>query len=303
MKIQKARKGDSMPKTTKGGRNALAFILAFAVAFLLFGGVMVWMMLDWWKPTAAPQDTTPTTVTVTTPVIKADRRMLLITEDGGEVRGFTVLSFESAMARVRVVPVPRETVVTVGTEETRLFELYRNGDVAAVSGTISSLLGWDIPHYAVITYGNLEQLVTYLNQGLIFTLTETVSYPAPGGGTVTMREGARTLSATQVTALLRYDSWHGGRRARANIHGEIAAALLDQYFVAARFDENDSGFRKFISLTRSNILASDYAEARADLVALARRNHFDISTVLPLTGEFIGVGDAMRFEAAERPLG
>ncbi len=293
-----------MAKSTEGGRGALAFIITFVAAFLLFGGVMVWMMLDWWKPTATPQETTPTTtVTEVTPVAKTDRRVLLITEDGGEARGFTVLSFESAMARVRAIPVPRETAITVGTEEKRLFELYRNGDVAAVSSAIGTLLGWEIPHYAVITYGNLEQLVTYLNEGLIFTLTETVSYPAPGGGTVTMREGARTLSATQVTALLRYDSWHGGRRARANIHGEIAAALLDQYFVAARFDENDSGFRKFISLTRSNILASDYAEARADLVALARRNHFDISTVVPPAGEFIGVGEAMRFEAAEKPLG
>ncbi len=293
-----------MAKATSGGRGALAFIITFVTALLLFGGVMVWMMLDWWKPTAAPQETIPTTtVTTIAPVVKADRRMLLVTEDGGEARGFTVLSFEAKMARVRAVPVPRETVVTVGTEQTRLFELYRNGNVAAVSNAIGGLLGWEIPHYAVITYGNLEQLVTYLNEGVIFTLTETVSYPAAGGGTITMREGTRTLSAAQVTDLLRYDSWHGGRRTRANIHGEIWAALLDQYFVTARFDENDSGFRKFISLTRSNMLASDYAEARDDLLTLARRNQFNISTVIPPAGEFIGVGDAMRFEAAEKPMG
>ena len=294
-----------MSKKTSSGRSALAFIITFAVAFLLFFGVMVWMMLDWWEPTKAPQETTPTTTTapIITPVTKPDRHMLLIAEDGGEARGFTVLSFEPAMARVRVVPIPRETVVTIGTDEQRLFQLYQNGSVTEVCRAIGQLLGWDIPHYAVMTYGNLEQLVTYLNSGVIFTLTETVSYPAPGGGTVTMREGARTLSASQVTDLLRYDKWHGGRRARATIHGDIWAALLDQYFVVGRFDENDSGFRKFISLTRSNILASDYTDARADLLSLARRNSFDICTVISPAGEFIGVGDAMRFEMADKPLG
>lgn len=292
-----------MAKTTSDGRGALAFIITFVAVFVLVGGVMVWLMLDRWNTTSSPQETTPTTSTTPPPAIKEDRRLLIITEDGGEAQGFTVLSFEPTIGRVRAVPVPRETVMTAGTQEVRLFEMYRRGDVAAVSDAIGQLLGWDIPHYAVMTYGNLERLVTYLNEGVIYTLTETVSYPAPGGGTITLREGVRTLSATQVTDLLRYDAWHGGRRTRANIHGDIWAAILNQYFVTGRFDENDSGFNTFISLTRSNILVSDYAQARADLLFLARRNDYHISTVVPPAGEFIGVGDAMRFEAAENPLG
>lgn len=293
-----------MAKTTSEGRGALAFIITFIVAFLLFGGVMVWMMWDWWKPTSLPEEPTPTTApTVITPAVKEDRRLLLIAEDGGEAQGFTVLSFEPTMVRVRTIPVPRETVVTVGTQEMRLFELYRHNGVQAVSDAVGTLLDMDIPHYAVMTYGNLEQLVTYLNEGVLFRLTETVSYPAPGGGTVTLREGARTLSATQVTDLMRYDAWHGGRRARATVHGDIWAAVINQYFVVGRFDDSDSGFKTFISLARSNILASDFAEARADLLAMARRNDFDIATVASVQGEFIGVGEAMRFEAAEKPLG
>lgn len=292
-----------MAKTRRAGRGALAFLITFLTALVLFGAVAAWMMLDWWNPTDTQPSPTPATPTTVTPVPKADRRLLLITEDAGEARGFVVVSMEQTMERVRVVPVPRETVITVGTEETRLFELYRSGDLPAIRDAVGAMLGWDIPHYAVMSYANLEQFVTYLNDGLIFTLTETVSYQAAGGGTVTMREGARTLSSSQVTDLLRYESWHGGRRARANVHGEIVAALFDQYFVRARFDENDSTFKTFISLTRSNILASDYAEARDDLVALARRNTFNISTVLPPAGEFIGVGEVMRFEAAQNPLG
>ena len=292
-----------MAKTTSDGRGALAFIITFAVVFVALGGVLVWMILDWWTPSPSPQPNDTTTQTTLPPAVKEDRRMLIITEDGGEAQGFVVLSFEPTIGRVQVVPVPRETVMTTGTQEVRLFEMYRRGDVTAVSRAIGQLLGWDIPHYAVMTYSNLEQLVTYLNEGVIYTLTETVSYPAPGGGTVTLREGARTLSATQVTDLLRYEAWHGGRRTRADIQGDMWAAILNQYFVIGRFDENDSGFKTFISLTRSNLLASDYAQARTDLMALARRNEFNISTVVPPDGEFIGVGDAMRFEAVENAAG
>ena len=124
-----------MAKTTSDGRGALAFIITFVAVFVLVGGVMVWLMLDRWNTTSSPQETTPASTTPP-PAIKDDRRLLIITEDGGEAQGFTVLSFEPTIGRVRAVPVPRETVMTAGTQEVRLFEMYRCGDVAAVSDAI-----------------------------------------------------------------------------------------------------------------------------------------------------------------------
>ncbi len=290
-----------MTQKRKGGRSGLAFLLTFVFALALFGGLTTWVIMDVWNPKAP---LTPSAPTTTAPPVTTQKemRMLLITEDGGEAQGFVALSIEPQMGRVRVVPVPRETAVTVGTEQLRLFEWYRTADLTAVSAAVGNLLGWELSHHAVLSYHALTELVTYLNEGVIYTLTENISYQNAVGTTVSMAAGARTLSAVQVPDLLRYDGWHGGRRARANVQGDIVAALFDQYFTASRFNAKDSDFKTFISLTRSNILTSDYAVVRETLLQLARRNSFDISTVTPPKGEFVGVGEATRFEMASNPL-
>ncbi len=289
-------------KKQQSSRNGLTFLLTFLVALMLFGGLTAWVLIDVWDPAAAPSPTAPTTATTQPTTVRKDLRMLLITEDGGEAQGFVAISVEPQMGRVRVVPVPRETAVTAGTEQTRLFERYRSTDLATLTAEVGTLLQWDISHYAVISYHALTQFVTYLNEGVIYTLTENISYQNAVGTTVNMAAGARTLSATQVPDVLRYDAWHGGRRARANAQGDIVAALFNQYFTAGRLDGKDADFKTFITLTRSNIMTSDYVNAADTLLAVARRNSFDISTVTPPKGEFIGVGDAMRFEIAEKPL-
>jgi len=292
-----------MAKKRQKRRSGSAFLLTFLIALVLFGGLSAWVMIDLLAPADTPTPTAPTTTTAPPVTEHKDLRMLLITEDAGEAQGFVVISIETQMGRVRVVPLPRETTVTTGTEQVRLFEWYRTADLDAVTAGVGDLLDWDLSCYAVMSYHALTQFVTYLNEGVIYTLDENISYTNSVGTTVKMAAGARTLSASQVSDLLRYNAWHGGRRARANVQGDITAALFDQYFTAPRFDEQDSDFKKFISLTRSNILTSDYVTARESLLSVARRNSFDISKVTPPKGEFIGVGEAMRFEIAEKPLG
>lgn len=277
------------------------FLVTFLATLLLFGGMMALVLKDLWQPQADPVPTAPTT-TARPATSREDRRLLLITEDGGEAQGFVAISIEPAMGRVRVVPIPRETVVTVGTEDLRLFEWYHTADLSALTAATGERIGWDLPHYAVISYDNLSAMVTHLNNGVIYDLTEPITYTTETGVTVTMQPGARTLSSTQVIDLLRYDAWHGGRRARANVQGEIVAALFDQYFTASRFGDDDGDFQTFVSLSRSNILTSDFAVAKEDMLALSRRNSFDISTLKVPGGEFIGTGEAMRFEMAEAPL-
>ena len=289
-----------MAKKRREYRGGTLFLISFLSALVLFGSIMTVVLIDQWQPAAPATPTTPTTTRRPSAAREA-RRLLLITEENGEAQGFVALSIEPATERVRVVPIPRETVVTVGTEQLRLFEWYRTADLTALTAATGELIGWDLPHYAVLSYHNLAALVTHLNNGVVYTLTESITYTNSAGATVTMAPGARTLSAAQVTDLLRYDAWHGGRRARANAQGDIIAALFNQYFTSSHLEE-DTDFQKFVSLSRSNLLTSDFATAQEDLLLLARRNTFDISKVKEPKGEFIGVGDAMRFEMAENPL-
>lgn len=288
-------------KTGRGMKSSVAFLITFLVFLVLFGGVMIWGVAEFWQQNYGTADE-PQPQPTEAPAVRPNHTLLLITEEAGGAQGFVVLSAEPALARVRVIPVPRETTVTVGVKQSRLFEMYLMDGIPAVTAQISNLLGMDIDHYAVLTYQNLQKYVTYLGDGLIYTLPENISYES-AAGTVNMKSGARTLSAAQTVDLLHYTGWHSGRRGCANAQGEIVAALIDQYFVASRFDEADTDFGTLINLVRSDILTSQFAAARDDLYALARHNERNVSVLCPPKGEFVGVGDAMRFEMAEAPLG
>lgn len=286
-------------------RSSVVFLVTFAAFLVLFGGVMIWGVSEYWRQ--SNQNETP--VTPTTPPTGAaasagfsaadTRRLLLVVEENGAAQGFVLLCAEPAAARMRATPLPRETAVLVGTTQTRLSDLYRTGGTAAVREPVEALLDTTVDHTAVITYEGIRRLVTYLGEGVIFTLPEAVNYTAADGTAVTMKSGARTLSAAQVTDLCAYDQWSGGRRMRAEMLGELTAAIINQYWRPARFDERDTDFQAIMGIWRSDILASQFAAARDGLLFLAQRNQNDICTVQKPTGEFVGAGDAVRFEWAE----
>ncbi len=289
-------------KPTRAMRSSVAFLVTFIVFLVLFGGAMAFGLSEFWRQSRQneTEPTDPIAPTSSSPgFTTADtRRLLLITEDNGAAQGFVLLSAEPASARIRATALPRETAVTVGTTQTRLFELYRTGGTAAVTERVENLLGVSVDNTAVITYEGIRRLVTYLGDGVIFTLSESVSYENADGATVTMKSGARTLSAAQVTDLLAYDGWNGGRHARARVQGEMVEAVLNQYLLPSRFDERDTDFQAIMSFWRSDILASQFASAREGLLFLARRNQNDICALTVPAGEFVGAGDAVRFETA-----
>lgn len=285
----------------KGPRSGLVFLITFILFLLIFGGVMVWGVSEFWKQTRTP---TPAAPTAPEQPAARDRthRVLVITEEGGEARGFTVLSAEGTVGRIRVIPVPRETAVADGVTQTRLFEYYKTADIAAVTDRVGELLGLSLSHYAVMTYQNLQRLIVHFGEGVIYTLGESVSYLSEGGAQVNMKAGVRTLTAAQTVELLKYTGWHSGRRGTAAVQGEILAALIDQYLVPGRFDENDTEFAALIGFCQSDLLASQFAAARGDLLAMAKINRMDVASLQFPAGEYVGVGEDMRFEMGEKPL-
>lgn len=290
-------------KKKKGSRSGLVFLVTFLLFLAVFGGVMIWGVGEYWRQTRPAENVSPS-AGEQTPAAPRDRthRVLVITEEGGEARGFTVLSAEGAAGRVRVIPVPRETAVTDGVTQTRLFEYYKTADIAAVTDRVGEMLGLSLSHYAVITYPNLRRLIGHFGEGVIYTLGEPVSYVAEGGAPVSMKAGVRTLTAAQATDLLKYTGWHSGRRGTAAVQADILAALINQYLVPGRFDENDRDFAAVIGFCQSDVLTSQFASARGDLLALAKINQMDLATVVFPHGEYVGVGDEMRFEMEDKPL-
>lgn len=300
----------SKRQSDRPGKRRISGMLVFGLTFFLFlavfGGVMLWGMAEFWRQTSAdPSSDTSSDDSTDTPVFGEEdvRNLLIITEYEGEAQGFVLVSADPARARMRAVSIPRETAAVVGTEQTRLFELYRVQDMRTVRDAVAEVLGVTVDNYAVITYANIERVISHFEAGLIFEVPENLHYShAASGYSIQLTSGAHVLTGPQTTAMLRYPLWSGGRRQEAGIQAQVIAALVNQYMTAGRVEKGPADFTALVNLVRSDIYASQYHAAKAGLDYLAKQNDGSLCSVVALAGEYVGNGDAMRFEAAEKAI-
>lgn len=225
------------------------------------------------------------------------RNLFLVTVDT-DAQGFIVVRTDPANTRIRTLAIPRETTVDVGTSQTRMFELYASGGATATRDAAAKLLGMEFQNYAVLTYSNTEKLLKKLDGGLIFTLPEDLDYQNPStGATLKLTGGSRNLTPSQVVDVMRYPNWHGGRKQQADIQAQLTAALINQYMKADRDMEAD--FNSLIGFLQTDIKVSHFVKAKAGLQYLAERNTGAICSSASLEGQYVGSGDALRFEPAD----
>mgnify|MGYP000035133944 FL=1 len=96
---------------------------------------------------------------------------------------------------------------------------------------------------------------------------------------------------------MRYPNWHGGRKQQADIQAQLTAALINQYMKADRDMEAD--FNSLIGFLQTDIKVSHFVKAKAGLQYLAERNTGAICSSASLEGQYVGSGDALRFEPAD----
>lgn len=294
------------PKRPKKRRvsGMLIFGLTFFLFLAVFGAVMLWGMAEFWRQTSVNPSSEHSSSDKASDEPSFDdadiRSLLIVTELNSQAQGFVLVSADPGASRIRAVAIPRETAVAVGTEQTRLFELYKSQDMRTVRDTVAGLLGVTVDNYAVITYSNIEKVISHFESGLIFEVPENLHYSDPGGSfSIQLTSGAHVLTGPQTTGMLRYPSWQGGRRQTAKIQAQVAAALINQYMTEGRIEKGPADFTALVNLVRSDILASQYYAAKEGLDHLARRNDGSLCSVVFLEGEYVGNGDAMRFEVAD----
>ena len=289
-------------KKKKTGRisSVLAFLLVFLLFLGVFGGLCLWAVVKINQERTTSEVTGLTSSASGITYTEEDaRNLLLITVDGTDAQGFLVIRSDPMNTRIRTLALPRETVVDVGTTDTRLFELYAAQGVGEVQKAISKLMGLEFDNYAVITYTNIEKLVTYFENGIIYTVPEDLDYKSDDNSYfIKMSGGLRTLTASQVTNVLRYPAWHGGRRQRAEVQSELFTAMINQYMTSSRANNAQEDFSYIVNLLKSDIKVSQYNEAKGGLDYLASRNTGTISAAVEVSGEYVGSGDSIRFYVA-----
>ncbi len=292
-------------KKKKKGRvsNAVVFLLAFILFLLVFGGLCLWAVVKINEERRANDSSVVSLIDSSgrgTDFDESDvRRLLIITVDDGEAQGFVAVRADPARARMGAAAFSRDMVVDYEVNEVRLFELYASKGAVVTKTALEKASGISFDNYAVIRYDNIAKAVDYFEQGLIFKLTENLNYQGDGLS-IRLDGGMKTLSASQTLDILRYPSWHGGRKQRADVQAQVTAALINQYMRASRADKADADFSALVNLVKSDILVSHYNAAKPGLTYLASRNNGDLCQVLSVEGEYQGSGDALRFYAADK---
>ncbi len=297
-----------MASPKKRKRSRISGVLAFLVTFLLFlltgGAVYLWAITEFTSP--PPASSTEESHSNTVSFDDGDVRRLLIVaidERTNSAEYFIVVTADPAGKQVQALALPRETTVSAGTQQYRLFELYAASGkgIQAVQTSVSSLLQVPIDYYATITFRNIEQLVDGFENKLIFEVPQSIVYLDPvTSATLRLTPGRAVLTGSQTAALLRYNGWQVGRRQKAEIGAQVVANLINQYLVSYRSEQGYEDFTRIINLINSNILVSDYYQAKSGLDYLAACNTNNaICRVVPPQGEFVGSGEAVRFEWAE----
>ena len=280
--------------------NAFIFVVAFLIFLLVFGGLCLWAYskINEEKLNTAPSGSSSSVSSESAAFTDEDiRNLLIVTVDGTDAQGFLAVRSDPAALKMWVLSFPRETVADVGTSEVRLYDLYKAQGITAVEDAMETISGIKFNNYAVITYANYEKVLDHFDSGLVFSVPENVNST---DSILKIDSGLRTLRSSQVTQILRYSSWKGGQKQKADIQAQVVAAMINQYMRESRAKKMDTDFNAMINLVRpSDIMISHYADAKAGLTYLAGNNDGSICQTITLDGQYQGSGDAIRYYAAD----
>ena len=172
-------------KKRKKGRvsNAVIFLLVFILFVVVFGGLCLWAVSrinSERKPMASShaEDSLSSALSFSD---EDARYLLLVTTDAGEARGFVVIYTDPAASRIRTMAVPRDTNMDVGTEQMKLYELYRQKGVQETQKLLGETLHVALSNYLVMTYEQVGKWVQYLDGGLTFDISEKLDYRSEDG--------------------------------------------------------------------------------------------------------------------------
>ena len=281
--------------------NVMVFLLAFVAFLVVFGGICLWAVVKINEERRSAESSSSASSSEEMKFEASDaRNLLIVTTDDGKAQGFVAVRADPAKSRVRALAIPRDTVVDYKTSELRLYELMEKQGITVARDALAELTGLHFDNYIVITYKNIEKLIDHFEAGVVMTLTEDLNYH-DNNKTIQIDEGLRTLSASQAVNVLRYPSWQGGRKQRADIQAQMTAALINQYMLSSREEQGDRDFSFMVNLaSKTDILVSHYSGAKAGLAFLAGKNKGDLCEVLSFPGSYQGSGSAIRYYAQDK---
>ncbi len=150
--------------------------------------------------------------------------------DGQKPAADTVLflSLDRANGRIRLLSIPRGTLVNTASGPRRLGEVYREGGAPAMIEAVRGLLGVSVHHYAAIGTAAMTQIIDALG-GVEVYVERQMDYEDPEARlAIHIPQGYQRLDGETALKFLRYRSGEFGDVGRVQRHQRFVKALYSQ---------------------------------------------------------------------------
>lgn len=233
---------------------ARAAITAFVLSVLIFCGVLA-------LPTVIDRLTPPDPTETDTSPGRTRTAVLFFRETVDRLSGAVIVTYDTRTLTVTAAGYSPDTLL----DGITLNEAYNSG------GTVyaQTLLCPEADGGLSFSLDNTAAFLVYLNGYLPLSLPEPVGL---------LPAGSNSLTALQVTDLLRYDSWSTGSAGRAEIHAAVVAALFNRYLTTER--DLEAAFRRLTALCDDRLTVSGFAAVQEELHALAAANEGQLCRVV-----------------------
>lgn len=269
------RKNKQRRKRMRRFNGVLVFTLTFLLFLFIFGGALIWWLVQEYLPGQRDAEHTPSSAVsdVAPSFSAADAvNILLITTDNDAAQGFYVVRLDPANTRVRVLAIPSEIALEQSGDTVRGDRLFAQSGRQAVRDGLQKALGLSLPYTAQISFNEFEKMVDYFENGLVFLLDEDVRYQSEDGRYSYEMEGGKNLSlnARRIVSLMRYNGWREGRRQQTLIQAQLVSAMINQYMTDMRSLQTD--FEQVIGYFETDIRIADFSRYQSGWEYLAARN-------------------------------
>ena len=154
--------------------------------------------------------------------------LILGVDDSDEPEADTilVLSFANETGKVRIISIPRDTLITSRTVSGKIGELYGRGGANFLVREVSKMLGVPIHQYVIIDMQTFAELIDVLG-GLDIYVEENMDYEDEAAGlSIHIGQGYQHLSGEEVQKYLR---WRGEKL------GDMGRVQRQQKFIKALY--------------------------------------------------------------------
>lgn len=255
------------------------FILAIAALALVLAILLGWLFVRHQLSHPSPESQNSEPNDVVTPVYtKADTtQLLVILTDAGAER-FWLVQAAPADVAMHCATIPPKTITPIGLTLTEA--LHKHGPAKATE-QVSALTKLTVRHYLALSSADAETFLNDLEEGVSYTLPETVQFTEQNGASVRLQAGDRILTAAQTAGLLRYTKWQQPH-AQQNAGADLLTAILNQYLLPNRSLHGD--FSTLSNLAQTNLRIQDYTAYESTLDYLANGNTGSLCDTIIIPG-------------------